>query len=305
MGNTPTKENNFNYFFNVYPDPPDYRDKKEYIIDKEQLIKKNGTPIKDLKINHIIDLRNDIDVSSIYSMGDMSTSISSSISSIIYSELVKLKEILYYPSRLFIHNNTNNIENISENSNNKQCIRNALKSVKRYGVCNEKSYEYNMDNLKTSPTQQLYTDASKITINYFRIKKNIKNIVNVLLNKKLILINISIFSSFFNDSVRYTGRIPYPDSNDSFIGMISAVIVGYIEKQEVFILRMNFGNLWGDHGYAYISINYLLNLGCDFWFIDVLLNKIVDKSIPKNMFKHNNRKENDRSKDNIMRTAII
>ena len=59
------------------------------------------------------------------------------------------------------------------------------------------------------------------------------------------------------------------------IGSISIVILGYINQRESYIIRLSFGNLWGDHGYAYIPYNYIQNMGMDLWCIDIIIKENI------------------------------
>ncbi len=85
----------------------------------------------------------------------------------------------------------------------------------------------------------------------------------------MIVCNFSIYSSFLDTSVRNTGRITMPEYYDKFVGMLSAVIVGYIFDKDLIIIKMCFGELWGDHGYGYITKEYLEKLGNDLWIVNI------------------------------------
>ena len=74
--------------------------------------------------------------------------------------------------------------------------------------------------------------------------------------------------------VRQTGRISLPESCDSFMGMMCVVIVGVWHQRNLFIVRFHFGELWGDHGYGYLPVEYIAKLGQDFWVIDMHIREI-------------------------------
>jgi hypothetical protein len=48
---------------------------------------------------------------------------------------------------------------------------------------------------------------------------------------------------------------------DAPIGGLCGLIVGYIEKNDVFITMVARGENWGDKGYIYIPTNYIENSG--------------------------------------------
>ena len=127
-------------------------------------------------------------------------------------------------------------------------IRDSLKSINKFGIVSEKDYPYTKINLTKKPDENTYKNAHKIKLEYIRVPININFIKNILCEKKMIVCNFSIYSSFLDTSVRNTGRISMPEYYDKFVGMLSAVIVGYIFDKDLIIIKMCFGDLWGDHG---------------------------------------------------------
>ena len=54
------------------------------------------------------------------------------------------------------------------------------------------------------------------------------------------------------------------------------VILGYIDEKELFIVRFPFGDLWGDHGYGYLSYKYIIEMAMDLWIINIIINEKVE-----------------------------
>ena len=107
------------------------------------------------------------------------------------------------------------------------------------------------------------------TIEYKRI--HVDDIITNLLQKKMILTAISVFSNFLRPEVRSSGYLPNPDPKiDSILGMMSVVIVGFHPSTNRWIVRFHLGNLWGDHGYGYLDRDYLYNHARDFWILRLL-----------------------------------
>ena len=70
--------------------------------------------------------------------------------------------------------------------------------------------------------------------------------------------------------------------------------LGYIEEKELFIVRFPFGDLWGDHGYGYLSYKYIIEMAMDLWIINIItkekvenytITDIPDESVKKYTFK--------------------
>lgn len=60
----------------------------------------------------------------------------------------------------------------------------------------------------------------------------------------------------------YDGFIPTPDPNDpqsAEHGLHAMLIVGYNDRQRVFIVRNSWGSDWGVDGYCYLSYDYVCN----------------------------------------------
>ena len=60
----------------------------------------------------------------------------------------------------------------------------------------------------------------------------------------------------------YDGFIPTPDPNDpqsAEHGLHATLIVGYNDRQRVFIVRNSWGTGWGVDGYCYLSYDYVCN----------------------------------------------
>lgn len=100
-------------------------------------------------------------------------------------------------------------------------------------------------------------------LKYYYVAKDENVMKMALLQNNLILANISIFSNLMNI---YNGVIPLPQKEDSCIGMISVIIVGY-RVDGSWIVRFPFGHRWGDNGYGYICKEYIERFNRDRWIL--------------------------------------
>lgn len=259
-------------------------------IEQDNKKKKNTeTPSEQVFKNHV-DLRVNIDVLPIYmfSMEEIGITIPCAICSIIYAKLATKDNTLFCPSRCFLLYNTflkngiipiQNVENVEEimsnelllkYSNQKLSIRDYLKALKQFGICDEKNYPCDVQTLSKKPNQFCYNEGRYLQFNYKKINNNIEYIKYLLSNDEIILCNLSIYATFMDNDTIKSGKIKMPDKKcDSHIGMIACTLVGYMEKQKQFIVRFSFGNSWGDKGYGYIPYEYAQKLINDLWIIEL------------------------------------
>ena len=256
-----SKQNIFN-ILNVYADIPDYRDLKYELSDYED----------NLVTKDELDLRNNYDCCKIFNANE-GCNIACSISTIIYNELKKNGEELILPSVNFIFYNSILTEYNTNIFNNikhlKISLRNSLKSLNKYGICSEECLP--SDDISFIPYENCYAFGKYFNFKYSRLDNNISTVKKVLNNNKSILINLTVYTSFLKEKMKKEGTLDFPDEYDSFLGMISGVIVGYTEKK--LIIKSCFGNEWGDKGYFYIDYKYLNKLCNDLWLIEVFIDK--------------------------------
>lgn len=260
--------------------------------DENKILKnatKKETNTKELIKKHV-DLRINIDVLPIYmfSMEEIGITIPCAICSIIYAKLAAKDNTLFCPSRCFLLYNTflkngiipiQNDENIEDTisnelllkyTNQKLSIRDYLKTLKQFGICDEKNYPCNVQTLFKKPNEFCYNEGRYLQFNYKKVNNNIEHIKYLLSNDEIILCNLSIYATFMDNDTIKSGKIKMPDKKcDSHIGMIACTLVGYMEKQKHFIVRFSFGNSWGDKGYGYVPYEYAQLLINDLWIIEL------------------------------------
>lgn len=273
MGNTPiTSGTNIYSLCNLISDPKDRRD--QYITISEDL--------ENYEFKSVIDLRTNIDVMPIYQMNFDQIGMSGPccIAAIIYNTLLqKGPQFLVIPSRCFIyytsiwkHRQLGNL-NMSYMVDDKMSLRDYLKSLKRFGVCDEKKYAFSLETLKNHPQEFCFQEGQNFKVDYFRVPNELSMIKYLLSQDKMLLLSLSVYTSFLEKDVQTTGKLRLPSEIDSFVGVISAVIVGYLESNNCFILRFSLGKYWGDKGYGYLNYDDLEDLVNDIWYLDISLNQ--------------------------------
>src|ERR1035437_4429466 len=180
---------------------------------------------------------------------------------------------LHNPSRLFIYYNTRDIEDSIETDSGAS-ITDTMKAVQKYWACEESLWPYDVAQFAARPTDAVYADAAEHTAPaYYSVDQTESAIELALAARFPVDFGMSVFDSFEGADVARTGNVPNTDTaNESMVGGHSMLIVGYLRKTRLFIVRNSRGPSWGDAGYCYIPMKYLLNpdLASDFQIIKVV-----------------------------------
>jgi len=151
-------------------------------------------------------------------------------------------------------------------------VRDAVKSLVKYGTCLEKSFPYNGD-CKTAPGQPAYAEASKYqALSYAKFedgnspveRSQLINVLKANLDAGLPIIGGFICYSNIWSAVK--GVIP--KSNGQIIGGHAILLVGYDDSKQLFKFKNSWGKGWGDNGYGYLPYDYyILGDMFDLWSI--------------------------------------
>ena len=99
---------------------------------------------------------------------------------------------------------------------------------------------------------------------HYYVPKDIGILKHALLQDRLILANLTLFSNFLSSR---GGVIRFPNSTDQSAGMIVVTIVGY--QEDMWIVKFPFGLHWGENGCGYVPFDYFDRYNRDRWVIDV------------------------------------
>ena len=233
-------------------------------IDKIDKTNYETLPInKDIVIPVTIDLRNKF--LEVYDQGKIGSCTANSLCSIFeYDSINNFKGsrlFLYYNERLI-----NEETNIDEGAS----ISDGIYCLKKYGICSENEWPYNITNLFIKPNKLCYENAkNNFVIEAFYIENDIYTIKYWLTKNEPISVGISIYSNFMNINTSKTGKVNMPVETDEFLGGHAVIICGFDDITKQFILRNSWGSHWGDNGYFYLPYDYITNdeLCGDLWVI--------------------------------------
>lgn len=172
-------------------------------------------------------------------------------------------------SRLFLYYNE---RTISSEYN----LNNSIISLKKYGICNETDWKYDINNINVKPPKECYENAlSNYKFDLYKINTDLKSMKLSLINNEPFIISIKIFKSF-EDNI---GVLSLPLINEEVIGCITIVICGYDDTKQCFIARYLYD-------YLYIPYLYLINydICSDAWILviryyNIIINKIPSENI--------------------------
>ena len=197
-----------------------------------------------------------------------------------FDELKQKNKEIFLPSRLFIYWNTRSMENtINQDAGGE--IRDGIKTINTYGVCDEHLWIYDILNFKTKPSAEAFQEANNSkSVAYARIDFTDDKTLNDRINhlKKSLMsgfpfvFGFQVYPNFESEEVGKTGILDLPDPDDQPIGGHAVCAVGFDDTKKSFIVKNSWGSKWGLNGYFYMPYNYTANpdLSDDFWVIQTV-----------------------------------
>jgi C1A family cysteine protease len=182
----------------------------------------------------------------------------------------------YLPSPLFTYYVTRELTNTTQYDCGAS-VRNALKSVVKYGVAPEYRWPYVVEKFAEKPSRDIYSQATQYqALSYRRLKDNsITEMQECLEQGYPFIFGLQIYDSFVY--CKSNGIIPMPKREKEFLhGGHCMMCVGwkYIGYKKYFIVQNSWSDKWGDKGYCYIPFDYMIAqmYASDFWMIRIMEN---------------------------------
>ncbi len=169
-------------------------------------------------------------------------------------------------SRLFIYYNERKIEGCV-NIDSGAYIRDGIKSLKRWGVCDEELLPYDISLFKQEPSPECYKQALSRRISVYERIRDVSGMIACLAEGFPVVFGIAIYESFESEEVKRTGIVPIPAKYETMMGGHCMLAVGYDTKERRFIVRNSWGDEWGDSGFCYIPFRYVEKFGDDLWTV--------------------------------------
>lgn len=101
----------------------------------------------------------------------------------------------------------------------------------------------------------------------YNIPNDMNAMKNCLNSGVTFVVGFGIYSSFESKSVKMTGYVPMPGPRDTLLGGHAALVCGYNDRMQCWILQNSWGTSWGAKGYFYLPYPYLLDssLSSNLW----------------------------------------
>jgi C1A family cysteine protease len=145
-------------------------------------------------------------------------------------------------------------------------IRDAMKAISRFGICDESVWPYDVAKWHVRPPEAVYNAACRRAegIRYFRLD-SLADMLDCIASGFPIVYGMVLFDGF--DLVDAQGTFPMPSKKDPPRGGHCMTIVGYSMKRRAFYVRNSWGESWGQRGHCWVPFDYALAHGADFWTI--------------------------------------
>jgi C1A family cysteine protease len=214
-----------------------------------------------------VDLRTDKRMPKVWNQGQLGSCTAHGIgAALVFHEVVEVM-----PSRLFIYYNERALEGTVASDSGAQ-IRDGIKVVASQGACPESEWPYNTAQFKIKPPPRCYTDGKKeLALTYQRVAVDRDQVRAQLAKGTLVVVGISVYSSFESEQVAASGVVPMPNlKTEQNLGGHCIAAVGYDDPSERFIMRNSWGTSWGQDGFFTLPYDYLgsSRYASDFWAIN-------------------------------------
>ena len=264
-------------------------DDRDYLIKFSEKHMLNFAKVKNLSLTKndpVFDLRkivnipqglNDID------QGKLGSCTANAIAfAYAFDEIKQSNKEVFLPSRLFIYYNERLIEGTVNNDSGAE-IRDGIKSINKYGVCDEHHWIYDPTQFTIKPPDSVYNEAKSATaVKYAKIDFTDDRTITDKTNRMKMALQSGfpfvfgfvVYESFESEKVAKTGMVPMPKTNEKVMGGHAVCAVGFDDTKQCFIVKNSWGANWGLDSYFYMPYQYMSDskLCDDFWIIQQVTN---------------------------------
>lgn len=131
------------------------------------------------------------------------------------------------------------------------------------GIAPEPDMRYNPQDYKTPPSAQAIADAAQHKIGSYLLVTDLLTLRTALANRHPVVLGISVYESF--EHVGDDGIVPIPKAGEAVLGGHAITALGYEDAHRRIRVQNSWGTTgWGDHGWCWISYDYLMNTNFTF-----------------------------------------
>ena len=134
----------------------------------------------------------------------------------------------FNPSRLFLYYNARVLDGSPTTKDTGCSIRLAIQSAASTGLCHEKYWPYDKENLFVQPDAKAYSAAKGNTISkYDSLPQNVDQLRACLYEGFPFVFGFEVFKSFMSPDVGKNGEMPMPTKYDECVGS-HTVLAGWL-----------------------------------------------------------------------------
>jgi C1A family cysteine protease len=175
-------------------------------------------------------------------------------------QVAKLSDLyVYYNSRIFY----------SETPvDNGAYLRDTLKSVRKFGICREDLWPYDITRFDQQPAPACYEDAQRRTIITYELIITQDEMLEVINNGRPVVVGIKLYQDF-DYLTQEDAVVSMPDDSEDSTGSHAMAIVGYDLDRQQWLAQNSYGTAWGDLGYCWIPFEYMKSEAIERWCFDI------------------------------------
>ncbi|CAK9020211.1 unnamed protein product [Durusdinium trenchii] len=145
-------------------------------------------------------------------------------------------------------------------------IQAAISAMQVSGACLAESWPYDLDKVNEKPGEECFKEAQRYRVLAAeRVPMDLDAMRQCLARGNPIIFGLMLTDSFFRPG--RGGFVSTPNKTDKRAaqhGLHAMLLVGYNDRQQVFIVRNSWGESWGDRGYGYVGYDYIANMDYNF-----------------------------------------
>lgn len=244
--------------------------KRKYGWRKDRL---DSRDYKYLKLTPFAELPSKVDLSPqcgpVVQQNEIGSCTACSLASDYQFNLIKDNLKLFMPSRLFIYFWERFLEGTIKSDAGAE-LRSGIKALVKWGVCDEKIWNYSKANLFRRPSPVACKQATKNRITeYQRIPQDLQSLKTCLASGYPFVFGFSVYESFESDEVEKTGIMSMPKSNEQLEGGHAVLAIGFDDTTQTILVRNSWSDSWGLKGNFLMSYAFISDpeLAADFWTI--------------------------------------